>query len=388
MEQSEQPHVQPEKQQLLLKRQLPFTAMKPPFADYHQFFTTTNNNHFQEPEGIVVKTLRKSNTVDCEAETTQKILSQGSAATVNNSLKTPVSRKGGKAQKVQRIAKSNLFGAQNGNKCSPSALLTPGGPCRYDSSLGLLTRKFVNLIKHAEDGILDLNQAADTLEMSLDQGRLMRVSPAYRQAEIDTLALEERRFDEHIRWLFVTEEDIKSLPCFQNETLIAIKAPHGTTLEVPDPDAAIDYPHQRSQFEEKFEEINAPEPPPCVPAMIMDTGNPAETLEGPDPVNAAASTSGMLQQEYNETPTDLNTSNDFGSGIMKIVPNVDSDADYWLLSDAGVSFTDLWADPGIDWNDLGTTNEGYPLPSVSTPQSVGTPPSNTAEMSCSVSPSG
>lgn len=24
--------------------------------------------------------------------------------------------------------------------------------------------------------------------------------------------------------------------CFQNETLIAIKAPHGTTLEVPDPD--------------------------------------------------------------------------------------------------------------------------------------------------------
>jgi transcription factor E2F3 len=23
---------------------------------------------------------------------------------------------------------------------------------------------------------------------------------------------------------------------FQNETLIAIKAPHGTTLEVPDPD--------------------------------------------------------------------------------------------------------------------------------------------------------
>lgn len=65
----------------------------------------------------------------------------------------------------------------------------------------------------------------------------------------------------------MTEEDIKGLPCFQvsimhhflssstyfynglvfsielvvpflckNETLIAIKAPHGTTLEVPDPD--------------------------------------------------------------------------------------------------------------------------------------------------------
>lgn len=77
-----------------------------------------------------------------------------------------------------------------------------------------------------------------------------------------------------VRWLFVTEEDIKGLPCFQvslshmkvigkefgfsniemllrflivvsifyiyqNETLIAIKAPHGTTLEVPDPDEVI-----------------------------------------------------------------------------------------------------------------------------------------------------
>ena len=30
---------------------------------------------------------------------------------------------------------------------------------------GLLTKKFVNLIKHAEDGILDLNKAADTLEV-------------------------------------------------------------------------------------------------------------------------------------------------------------------------------------------------------------------------------
>lgn len=30
---------------------------------------------------------------------------------------------------------------------------------------GLLTKKFINLIKHAEDGILDLNKAADTLEV-------------------------------------------------------------------------------------------------------------------------------------------------------------------------------------------------------------------------------
>lgn len=32
---------------------------------------------------------------------------------------------------------------------------------------GLLTKKFVNLIKRAEDGILDLNKAAETLEVSI-----------------------------------------------------------------------------------------------------------------------------------------------------------------------------------------------------------------------------
>ena len=34
-----------------------------------------------------------------------------------------------------------------------------------DSHSGLLTKKFINLIKHAEDGMLDLNKAADTLEV-------------------------------------------------------------------------------------------------------------------------------------------------------------------------------------------------------------------------------
>jgi len=35
--------------------------------------------------------------------------------------------------------------------------------CRYDSSLGLLTKKFVALIQGAPEGVLDLNQAATAL---------------------------------------------------------------------------------------------------------------------------------------------------------------------------------------------------------------------------------
>eukprot|EP00967_Tisochrysis_lutea_P120674 scaffold198125_cov31-Tisochrysis_lutea.AAC.2 len=37
--------------------------------------------------------------------------------------------------------------------------------CRYDSSLGLLTKKFVTLIQTAPDGSLDLNQAATQLNV-------------------------------------------------------------------------------------------------------------------------------------------------------------------------------------------------------------------------------
>ncbi|TYG48041.1 hypothetical protein ES288_D11G391400v1 [Gossypium darwinii] len=51
--------------------------------------------------------------------------------------------------------------------------------------------------------------------------------------------------DNNQKLLFVTEEDIKGIPCFQNESLIAIKAPHGTTLEVPDPDEDFDYRQRR-----------------------------------------------------------------------------------------------------------------------------------------------
>lgn len=51
--------------------------------------------------------------------------------------------------------------------CSSEAVIY----CKADNKLlelpGLLTKKFINLIKHAEDGMLDLNKAAETLEVSI-----------------------------------------------------------------------------------------------------------------------------------------------------------------------------------------------------------------------------
>ncbi|CAL9000207.1 unnamed protein product [Prunus brigantina] len=115
------------------------------------------------------KLKRKSDAADYEAESSDRRAAPGYTEVVTSPLQTPVSSKVGKANKTSRLTKCSRSGPQTlaCNVGSPSgANLTPAGPCRFDSSLGLLTKKFNNLIKHAEDGILDLNNAADTLEVT------------------------------------------------------------------------------------------------------------------------------------------------------------------------------------------------------------------------------
>ncbi|TYI48705.1 hypothetical protein E1A91_D13G265400v1 [Gossypium mustelinum] len=353
----------------------------------------------QEAEAMVVKSplKRKSDVADREVESGEWILPRGYNEVFSGLPQTPVSGKGGKAQKTSRLAKSSKFGPQTLLQIlvsSPGNNLTPAGPCRYDSSLGLLTKKFINLIKQAEDGILDLNKAAGTLEVQkrriyditnvlegigsiekklknriqwkgLDVSRPREVDEnATLQAEVENLHNQEHRLDGQIRkmqerlrdltedennkWIFVTEEDIKSLPCFQIfllleyfinvselEMLIAIKAPHRTTLEVPDPDEQDDDSLQKryrivlrssmgpidvylvSQIEEKFEEIQGVglnENPAA--RMVTEESRDVETQD----------------QYINGMCLDYHVSQDFVSGIMKIVPSdLDNDADYWVF---------------------------------------------------------
>nr|ABD77592.2 E2F1 [Chlamydomonas reinhardtii] len=174
----------------------------------------------------------------------------------------------------------------------PCAAGSPGshtGGCRYDSSLGMLTKKFLNLINTARDGILDLNQAAETLKVQKrriyditnvlegvgliekksknnirwkgagDGGRGGDADPDLDRLRSDMSKLDEqeRELDDNIRFmtsaiqalsenplnkprLYVTDEDVMGLPCFANDTIFAVKAPPGTTLEVPDPREAAD----------------------------------------------------------------------------------------------------------------------------------------------------
>lgn len=53
-----------------------------------------------------------------------------------------------------------------------SSSIAPKSPpekTRYDTSLGLLTKKFVDLLAQSSDGVLDLNLAAETLQVISDQ---------------------------------------------------------------------------------------------------------------------------------------------------------------------------------------------------------------------------
>ncbi|KAL2250859.1 transcription factor E2FA [Sesamum indicum] len=437
-----------------IRRHLPFASMKPPFVspdDYHRFSTparaATSADH--PPEAIVVKSpplKRKNGYQSNEVESSEWTASPGYSDVANSPFRTPVSAKGGRTNCRSKVTKNNrsVPSTPIANVDSPSSL-TPAGSCRYDSSLSLLTKKFITLIKHAEDGELDLNKAADTLQVQkrriyditnvlegigliekklknrirwkgLDPSRPGEVDndATLLQAEIENLSLEERNLDEQIRqmqeklrylsedennqkWLFVTEDDIKILPCFQNETLIAIKAPHGTTLEVPDPDEAVDYPQRRyriilrstmgpidvylvSQFEEKFEEMNGVEQSTNFPIASSSGSNVNPAVERSSLAHSAPQIETQTQESH-ELNSVFGASQEYAGGMTRIIPsNIDNDADYWLLSDADVSITDMWkTDSGMEWNDVNLLHEELEMAAIGTPGPQ-TPSSSVADL--------
>nr|CAD1836792.1 unnamed protein product [Ananas comosus var. bracteatus] len=376
--------------------------------EYHTRFSRADGRRVAAAADDMAEAVlkRKADQEENEAaELSEWTTSPGYAEAVSSPLLTPVSGKGGRVHGKSKAPKYNKAGLIP--LCSPSSNpLTPVGTCRYDSSLGLLTKKFINLLKHAQDGILDLNKAAETLEVQkrriyditnvlegigliekklknrirwkgLDDSRPeVNNDFSILQEEVENLTLQEQNLDERIsemreklrelteddnnqKWLYVTEDDIKGLPCFQNETLIAIKAPHGTTLEVPDPDEAGDYLQRRyrivlrstmgpidvylvSQFEEKFEEMSGVETPPR--NTQMPNSRPAESCKA---VVAAESSRGketeLNVQDGQRIALDINASQDYLGGMTKIVPSDDdTDADYWLLSDSVASITEIW----------------------------------------------
>ncbi|XP_041809870.1 transcription factor E2F2 isoform X2 [Chelmon rostratus] len=166
---------------------------------------------------------------------------------------------------------------------SPRTPKSPGERTRYDTSLGLLTKKFVGLIAESPDGVLDLNWATEVLEVQkrriyditnvLEGVQLIRkksknniqwlVGDVFEggagggekacalRKELGDLERVEKCLDEMIhsstaqlkqlteyednqRLGYVTYQDIRSIGTLRDQTVIAVKAPADTKLEVPD----------------------------------------------------------------------------------------------------------------------------------------------------------
>ncbi|CAD6264337.1 unnamed protein product [Miscanthus lutarioriparius] len=273
---------------------------------------------------------------------------------------------------------------------------------------GLLTKKFINLLQGAEDGTLDLNKAAETLEVQkrrmyditnvlegvhliekglknmirwkgfdMSKPKEIECQISSLKEELESLYDEEFRLDDEIsvakeklqaltldedkrKLLYLLKEDINKIPRFQGSTVIAINAPHGTCVEVPDPNAD-QYMYGNLGLQEKHYKIvlrSSMGPIDCY--LINDRQeifNP-DQLVAADRLEPAVATdsSQALQQmdcDLNQAPekewinggcmhtTEPSRKQD--NGILRIVPSdSDADADYWLASGIDASMTDAW----------------------------------------------
>ncbi|VFQ63212.1 unnamed protein product [Cuscuta campestris] len=331
---------------------------------------------------------RKNVTGSSEAENVNNMMLQvQTAETTNTSLlqQTVSASEWRRARSVKR-PKFGTKGINSDPYDSPNV----AGTCRYDNSLGLLAKKFIHLIQGAEDGTLDLNRCADILEVQkrriyditnvlegvgliektqknhmrwkgfeTSESRELHEKIFNLKVEVEHLCTEDQRLDHCIREkleqlrvlesdlncqknLFLTQDDIMNLPCFRDQTIIAVKAPHASSVKVPDPceqDGVV--------FPEKHYRL-----------IVRSTTGPIDLylLSKKDgqhedvTVKHAVSSGGDNCSRQNidtrsslvssDTST-LNTTNP--CQIHKIVPSRASfDDDYWLHSDQEVSATGLW----------------------------------------------
>lgn len=362
-----------------------------PMNDSSFVSDTRTHCHSDDRQSAFVKLpLKQTNEIDhCKGQTSRQATLDGHGEEMKFPSLEPESCVGGKQQHSKsKVSKNAKSGAQRSNAESPN-ILNPVVTCRYDSSLGLLTKKFISLIQEAKDGTLDLNRTADVLEVQKRRiyditnvlegiGLIEKTSKNHiswkgfdmsgpqkmdnevtrLKAEVERLYAEECRLDDCIRekqellraiagdencqkHLFLTEEDITTLPCFQNQTLIAIKAPQASSVEVPDPDEDIGFSQRQFRII-----IRSTTGPIDLYLLSKYEGQSEDiTVRRTKSLDYSVEDSGCNKLQDAGLFSSLGSE---GSGIQKIIPSdFKIDDDYWLRSDPEVSITDLWANE--DW---------------------------------------
>lgn len=286
--------------------------------------------------------------------------------------------------------------------------LGPSSSCRYDSSLSLLTKKFLNLLLEASDGTLDLNKAAQLLDVQkrrmyditnvlegigviekslknmirlkathMSRPKEVEEYKARLRTEVEILRIEEHNVDRLVserkdqlaalmedennkKWLHVTREDINNLPCFEDSTLIAIEAPHGTIVEVTDLNDSLEFPHPLSmvlrscmgpihcyllsKHEEIFEtsgssqQIESMDLCTKCSCFLTDDVMTTRCSNGIVPYTAGHSRAVVTHQ----LPSGSTSLQKSSGEIVKIEPSdLDVDSDYWFPSELGIC--EIWS---------------------------------------------
>ncbi|XP_043272327.1 transcription factor E2F2 [Venturia canescens] len=195
---------------------------------------------------------------------------------------------------------------------------------RYDTSLSLLTKKFINLVESSNDGVVDLNVASEKLEVQKRRiyditnvlegiGILEKKSknniqwkggqlPGERndildlRREVADLEAKENTLDRLIHgaeknlrelcrdrhYAYVTYHDLRSVVAYRDQAIMAVKAPPEATLHVPKPINNFGQPklqiHMRSSHGE-IEVFLCPDDPGVRTSHSPSTVTTQQTLQ-------------------------------------------------------------------------------------------------------------
>lgn len=159
---------------------------------------------------------------------------------------------------------------------------------RFDTSLGLLTKKFTTLLEHSPNGVVNLNKASE--DLGVQKRRIYditnvlegigilekksknniqwkggtRGSHAYSSLQTEVQALEDRenQLDQLIhsaetelcklserRYGYITYHDLRTIARYKHKTVMAIKAPSDSTLSVPMRDYKVQMKSESGEIE-------------------------------------------------------------------------------------------------------------------------------------------
>jgi transcription factor E2F3 len=132
---------------------------------------------------------------------------------------------------------------RNARRCSPP-LITRLAPVCYRTPVGNDSQWKGMGSSSSTNMQAELDQLKEQVRESAEQEQWLDSAILQMQNSLRGLADD----DTNAEYAYVTHEDVRSIPAFAPDTVIAIKAPSGTTLEVPDPDEGMEFPQRRYQI--------------------------------------------------------------------------------------------------------------------------------------------